>query len=126
MDRKAIATGATVDEAIDAACAKLGVMREDVEIDVLERAGSKFFGLKKIPAKVEVTLNDEYAAKLEAEEKKAEPAEIKKETTPDVHIKFENKSSDTKTSDGKVSGVKTKEKPKKEPKKESVSMYDSL
>ncbi len=58
------------------------------------------------------------AAVRPSEEKKAEPAEIKKDTTPDVHIKFESKSSDTKTSDAKVSGVKTKEKPKKEPKKE--------
>ncbi len=113
MDRKAIATGATVDEAIDAACAKLGVMREDVDIDVLERAGSKFFGLKKTPAKVEVTLCDEYAAKLEAEEKKAEQRKAKErkpeqKPVPAAEPK-ENKKSE-----------KPKQKPKKEPKKEAV------
>ena len=119
MDRKAIATGATVDEAIDAACAKLGVMREDVEIDVLERAGSKFFGLKKIPAKVEVTLNDEYAAKLEAEEKKAEQRKAKeRKPEPKPQPKAEQKPVFAAEPKENKKFEKPKQKPQREPKKE--------
>ena len=36
MDREIIATGLTVDEALDAACEKLGVSRDDVTYEVLE------------------------------------------------------------------------------------------
>lgn len=113
MDRNAIATGATVEEAIDNACAKLGVQREDVDIEVLERAGSKFFGLKKTPAKVEITLNDEYVQKLEAREKKAEQKKAKeRKPEPKAEGKPAAEPKEKKPQE------KPKQRPKKEPKKE--------
>lgn len=73
MDREVIATGLTVDEAIAAACEKLGAPRENVDIEVLEMPKKKFFGLKTVPAKVKAVLQDEYANKfLPKEPKKTE------------------------------------------------------
>ena len=56
MNREVIATGITVDEAIEAACEKLGAPRESVDIEVLEMPKKKFFGLKTVPAKVKAVL----------------------------------------------------------------------
>ena len=81
LNREEIATGTTVDEAIEAACAKLGVLRENVEIDVIEMPKKKFFGLKNVPAKVRVTLSEEYAKKLDAKE--AAEQKKQKETKPE-------------------------------------------
>ena len=70
MDREVIATGLTVDEAIEAACEKLGAPRESVDIEVLEMPKKKFFGLKTVPAKVKAVLQDEYANKFMPKEPK--------------------------------------------------------
>ena len=64
MNREVIATGITVDEAIEAACEKLGAPRESVDIEVLEMPKKKFFGLKTVPAKVKAVLQSEYADKF--------------------------------------------------------------
>ena len=86
MEEFVIATGKTREEAVDNGCAKLGVTRDDVHYEILEREGSKFFGLKKIPAKVKVSLTEEYLEKLRAEEKKTEEKkfrEKKREPKPE-------------------------------------------
>ena len=70
MDREIIAAGLTVDEALDAACEKLGVSRDDVTYEVLEMPKKKFFGLKTIPAKVKVVLQEEYLNKFAPKEQK--------------------------------------------------------
>ena len=70
MDREIIATGLTVDEALDAACEKLGVSRDDVTYEVLEMPKKKFFGLKTVPAKVKVVLQEEYLNKFAPKEQK--------------------------------------------------------
>lgn len=70
MDREIIATGLTVDEALDAACEKLGVLRDDVTYEVLEMPKKKFFGLKTVPAKVKVVLQEEYLNKFAPKEQK--------------------------------------------------------
>ena len=70
MDREVIATGLTVDEAIEAACEKLGAPRESIDIEVLEMPKKKFFGLKTIPAKVKAVLQDEYVNKGMSKEPK--------------------------------------------------------
>ena len=59
MDREVIATGLTVDEAIAAACEKLGAPRENVDIEVLEMPKKKFFGLKTVPKKIKEVQQDE-------------------------------------------------------------------
>lgn len=72
MDRDVIATGKTIDEAIENGCAKLGVSADNVTYELIDLPKKKFFGLKTIPAKVKVTLTEEYANKFCVEEKKAE------------------------------------------------------
>lgn len=48
-------TGKTEDAAIEAALQKLGLDRDDVSVEVLERAKSGFLGIGSCPAKVKVT-----------------------------------------------------------------------
>ena len=119
MNTEEIATGNTVDEAIEAACAKLGVLRENVEIDVIEMPKKKFFGLKSIPAKVKVTVNEEYAKKFAAEDKK------QKETKPEVKPvqKEQPKEKPVQKEQPKEKAPEKQEKPKQkpqQPKKEEV------
>ena len=57
-------TGKTEEAAVEAALAKLGLDRDDVSVEVLERAKSGFLGIGSCPAKVKVT----YEAPDEAEE----------------------------------------------------------
>ena len=73
-------TGKTEAEAIEKALAQLGLSRDDVSVEILERAKSGFLGLGSSPAKVRVSYDDpaEEAAPVEepapaAEEKKPEP-----------------------------------------------------
>ena len=69
-------TGKTEDEAISKALAQLGLDRDDVSVEILERAKSGFLGLGSCPAKVRVSYGpeEEAAAPAEAEApKKAEP-----------------------------------------------------
>ncbi len=57
--KEIIATGKTVDEAIDKACIDLGVSKDDVNLstEILEMPQKKLF--KTIPAKVKITLNED-------------------------------------------------------------------
>ena len=62
MIRSKEATGKTVEEARAAACAALGVSEDDLNVsyEVLEMPQSTgFLGLKKIPAKVRVIVEEE-------------------------------------------------------------------
>ena len=71
-------TGKTEDEAIAKALAQLGLERDDVSVEILERAKSGFLGLGSCPAKVRVTYGpeeEEEAPKQEAP--KAEPEATK-------------------------------------------------
>ena len=56
MKLEIISTGKTVEEAIDAGCKELGVERDVIDFEIIERPGKKFLGLKIIPAKVKVTV----------------------------------------------------------------------
>ena len=76
-------TGKTEDEALSSALRQLGLERDDVSVELIERAKSGFLGLGSSPARIRVSYEapDEapVAAKAEsaAEEKKsvAEPAQ---------------------------------------------------
>jgi spoIIIJ-associated protein len=59
-------TGKTEDEAINSALRQLGLERDDVSVEILERAKSGFLGLGSQPAKVRVTYGEEPAAAEEA------------------------------------------------------------
>ena len=68
-------TGKTEDEAIAKALEQLGLERDDVSVEILERAKSGFLGLGSCPAKVRVTYGPEEEEEISApsvEEPKAE------------------------------------------------------
>ena len=52
-------TGKTEEEAVAKALAQLNLDRDDVSVEILERAKSGFLGLGSSPAKVRVTYGDE-------------------------------------------------------------------
>ena len=62
-------TGKTEDEAISKALEQLGMDRDDVSVEILERAKSGFLGLGSCPAKVRVSYGPEEVEELP----KAEP-----------------------------------------------------
>ena len=55
MEKTLIATGKTIDLAVESALAQLGLERDDVSVQVLAQAKPGFLGLGATPAKVEVT-----------------------------------------------------------------------
>ncbi len=55
MEKTIVTTGKTIDLAIEAALAQLGLDRDSVSVQVLQQAKSGFLGLGTQPAKVEVT-----------------------------------------------------------------------
>jgi len=55
MEKTIITTGKTIDDAIEAALAQLGLDRDNVSVQVLAQAKSGFLGIGATPAKVEVT-----------------------------------------------------------------------
>ena len=55
MEKTLITTGKTIDLAIEAALAQLGLERDDVSVQVLSQAKAGFLGFGAAPAKVQVT-----------------------------------------------------------------------
>ena len=98
-------TGKTEDEAISKALAQLGLDRDDVSVEILERAKSGFFGIGASPAKVRVSYG------LEEEETPAPApapvAEKKPQETAKSAPKAEKRKSEKKTAE-------KREEPKKE------------
>jgi spoIIIJ-associated protein len=85
-------TGKTEDEAIRKALAQLGMDRDDVSVEILERAKSGFLGLGGNPARVRVTYADPEEEKVEsvteipapvAEPAKKQSGEKKQEKKPE-------------------------------------------
>lgn len=67
-------TGKTEEEAVASALAQLGLDRDDVSVEILERAKKGFLGIGASPAKVRVT--------YEVQEEPVKPAEEKKPAPP--------------------------------------------
>ena len=80
------ATGRNEEEAIAAALAQLQMDRDDVSVQILDRAKSGFLGLKNTPAKVRVTYEapDEEIETVPAEEPVEEPVIVEAEEAPVV------------------------------------------
>ena len=79
MTRVIEKTGKTVEEAIQAAVAELGVAKSELEVEVLETPTKKFFGLLgETPAKIRATV------------KIAPPVEVKETSQPAEKISAEN------------------------------------
>ena len=55
MEKTLIATGKSIDLAVEAALAQLGLSRDDVSVQVLQQAKAGFLGFGAQPAKVQVT-----------------------------------------------------------------------
>ena len=80
MEREFLATGKTVEEAIEAAYEKAVVDREYVTVEIIERPKKKFFGLKTVPATAKAVIDEDYWNKMfGVKEKKAEAPKKKKE-----------------------------------------------
>ena len=123
MEREFIATGKTVEEAIEAAYNKAGVDREYVTVEILERPKKKFFGLKTVPASAKATIDEDYFNKMFAvKEKKAEAPKKKKEQ------KAEKPAQPEQPKEKKQEKPKKEQKPqqpkKQEPKKEAPKAAD--
>lgn len=109
MEREFLATGKTVEEAIEAAYEKAGVDREYVTVELIERPKKKFFGLKTVPATAKATIDEDYFNKLfSVKEKKSEAPKKKKE--------FKEKPKAEKPVQQEQPKEKKQEKPKKEQK----------
>ena len=93
MLKEAIATGETVEQALDKACAELGIDRseDDYEFEILETPVKKTFGLfGGSPAKVKVTQK-----KLDPAESAAEylKAVLKEMGVPEIGVKIQRNES---------------------------------
>ena len=75
-------TGKTEEEAIRKGLEQLGLERDDVSVEILERARSGFLGIGSSPAKVRVTYELDVAEEPKPEAPKAKPAEKKPEPKP--------------------------------------------
>ena len=71
-------TGKTEDEAIQSALAQLGMDRDDVSAEILERAKAGFLGIGSAPARVRVSYDDGKAEEVKPVEKPAAPKPEKK------------------------------------------------
>ena len=82
-------TGKTEDEAISKALEQLGLDRDDVSVEILERAKSGFLGLGSCPAKVRVSYGPEEEEEIippapQPKTEKAEPVEqVRKPKAPE-------------------------------------------
>ena len=74
MLKEIIATGKTVDEAVASALNQYSLKREDIQLEIIERGKSSFFGLIKSPAKVKIS----FEAPEQKEAIKKEPKAPKK------------------------------------------------
>ncbi len=66
MEKTIVATGKSIDAAVEAALAQLGLDREEVSIQVLQQAKAGFLGFGAQPAKVQVTYEAPDEPKKEA------------------------------------------------------------
>ena len=77
-------TGRSEEDAIAAALFQLGLERDDVSVEVLERAKTGFFGFGSSPARVRVSYGFDEAEAVVRQTPKAEPAVVKAEPEPEV------------------------------------------
>ena len=89
-------TGKTEEEAIRKGLEQLGLERDDVSVEILERARSGFLGIGSSPAKVRVTYELDVAEAPKPEVPKAKPAEPKPDPKP-AEKKPEPKAEEKKT-----------------------------
>lgn len=84
-------TGKNEDEAIQKALAQLGLDRDDVSVEILERAKSGFLGLGSCPAKVRVSYGPEEEEKPSAPVVPKEEPKVEQPKAKPVEKKIEKK-----------------------------------
>ena len=89
MEKSIITTGKTIDDAVEAALAQLGLTRDDVSYQVISLPKSGFFGIGAVPAKVQVTYEAPDLKPARTEEKKVEE---KKEAAPRIALSSASRS----------------------------------
>ena len=134
MEKTIVATGKTIDLAIESALTQLGLDRDSVSVQVLQQAKAGFLGFGAQPAKVQVTYEAPDPVVVPEKPKsalgsasrskpKAKPAPEKKVEAPKAEKKEEAPKAEKKVeapkAEKKVEAPKT-EKPKKEKKVESA------
>ena len=109
-------TGKTEDEAIAKALAELGLERDDVSVEILERAKSGFFGIGATPAKVRVSygLEEEAAPAASVAPVKEEKAEKRAEEPKKSAPKQEKRKSEEKRVEKRTEKREEKAAPKAE------------
>ena len=135
MEKKIIATGKTIDLALESALAQLGLTRDDISYEVLALPKAGFLGFGAQPAKVQVTYEapDPVPEKVEkpksalgsaSRSKPKTAAPVKKPEAPKAEVKAEAPKAEPKVEAPKVEkkpeAPKTEKKPerKAEPKQE--------
>ena len=112
-------TGKTEEEAIAKALEQLGMDRDEVSVEILERAKSGFLGLGSSPARVRVSYGPEEA--VPAEEKPVKPAAEKVKAEPKPQPKKEEKP-EKKPEKAEKKQEKPGEKPESESRNVSVDL----
>ena len=129
MEKKIISTGKTIDLAVDAALAQLGLTRDDISYEVLALPKAGFLGFGAQPAKIQVTYEVPDPVVVPEKPKsalgsasrskpKAKPAPEKKSEAPKVEKKPEPAKAEAPKAEKKVEAPKA-EKPKKERKNDA-------
>lgn len=116
MEKTLIATGNSIDEAIESALAQLGLDRDNVSVQVLQQAKSGFLGIGKQPAKVQVTYEapdpiPEAPKVALSSASRSKPKPAKKPEAP----KPEAPKQEAPAAEPKAEGPKAPEAPKAEP-----------
>ncbi|MBQ7341332.1 MAG: Jag N-terminal domain-containing protein [Oscillospiraceae bacterium] len=110
MEKSIVTTGKTIDLAVEAALAQLGLDRDSVSVQVLQQAKSGFLGIGGSPAKVEVTYEAPDPQPKSALGSASRSKPKKKTEAPKVEVKPEPK-------------VEKKPEPKKEAPKAEPKVY---
>ena len=121
MEKTIVATGKTIDLAIEAALTQLGLDRDSVSVEVLAQAKSGFLGLGAQPAKIQVTYEAPDPAPkvaLSSASRSKPKAEKKPEPKPEAP-KAETKASEAPKAEKKVEAPKKERAPKPEKKVEA-------
>ena len=129
MEKKIISTGKTIDLAVDAALAQLGLTRDDISYEVLALPKAGFLGFGAQPAKIQVTYEVPDPVVVPEKPKsalgsasrskpKAKPTPEKKPEAPKVEKKPEPAKVEAPKAEKKVEAPKA-EKPKKERKNDA-------
>ena len=126
MEKSIITTGKTIDAAVEAALAQLGLTRDDVSYQVIQLPKSGFLGIGAVPAKVQVTYEaPDLKPAAPVEEKPAAPkvalssaSRSKPKAAKPAAPKAEEKKPEAPKAEAKPEPVKAEPKPEKPAKAE--------